>query len=165
MIAIIAAVSSNGIIGCGGKIPWKLDHEQKIFRRLTEGGIVIMGRKTFESIGHALPNRITVVLSRTHSYTATNLITCRSLSEAFKYTEEHFPSKTVLIAGGETVYRESLPFCSTLYITEVETQAEGDARFPDFDRSAFEIKESIRIKDDRLPYTFTEFTRKADRYL
>jgi dihydrofolate reductase (trimethoprim resistance protein) len=164
VISLIAAVSSNGIIGCGGKIPWKLDHEQKIFRRLTEGGIVIMGRKTFESIGHALPHRITVVLSRTHSFSDADLVTCRSLGEAFGYAEEHFPSRPVFIAGGEAVYREALPFCSTLYITEVETQAEGDARFPDFDRSDFIKKESVRIEDDRLPYTFTEFTRKADRY-
>jgi dihydrofolate reductase len=161
MIAIVAAYSKNRVIGKDGKIPWKLAGEQKRFRDLTVGKVVIMGRKTFESIGKRLPCRMTIVLSRTRTFTGyCNLYTAHNLQEAFKYAANHADLSDIFIAGGAGVYAEALPFCSKMYITEINADIEGTIFFPDFDTFLFTKTIDKKVSDDFLPYSYVTFTRK-----
>jgi dihydrofolate reductase len=164
MIAIVAAYSKNRVIGNDGRIPWKLHNEQKRFRDLTVGNIVIMGRKTFESVGRRLPDRMTIVLSRTCNFKGgCNLYTARSLQEAFEYAESHADLSDIFIAGGAGVYAEALPFCSKMYITEIDAYTAGNVLFPDFDTSLFTKTVDSKVFSDTLAYSYVTFTRKDDR--
>jgi len=124
-----------------------------------------MGRKTFESIGRRLPDRMTIVLSRTRNFTgSSNLYTAHSLQEAFEYAKIHADLSDIFIAGGAGVYAEALPFCSKMYITEIDADTEGNVQFPDFDTSLFTKTIDEKVSSDVLPYSYVTFTRKDDRY-
>ena len=138
----IAAMSENRVIGNAGDIPWHLPEDFKWFKKTTMGGILVMGRKTYESIGRPLPGRDTYVLSRTpreitgvHSFTdleaLDNLIT----------------NQTIWIAGGGEIYKQMLGKCSELYLTRVNRSVEGDAFFPDFE-SDFQLDSVMERNDD-----------------
>ncbi|MFA6856615.1 MAG: dihydrofolate reductase [Treponema sp.] len=164
MIAIIAAYAKNKIIGKNGHIPWKLAHEQERFRDLTTGNVVIMGRRTYESIGKRLPNRMTIVLSHTMEFSDyCNLHTAHSLTEALKYAASHADLSDIFIAGGGKVYEEAVPLCSTMYITEIDACIDGDVRFPDFNPADFKKTVEKKIVTDVLPYEYVTFTRTDDR--
>lgn len=133
----IAAMSQNRVIGSNGDIPWHLPDDFKWFKATTMGGILVMGRKTFESIGRPLPGRETFVLSRTpknidkvHCFT--------NLDALDKLTTD----KTIWIAGGGEIYRQMLPKCTDLYLTRVHREVEGDAHFPDFE-DAFRLDSTV----------------------
>jgi dihydrofolate reductase len=134
----IAAMSLNRVIGAGNKIPWHLPEDFKWFKQLTTGNVVVMGRKTFESIGKPLPNRETIVLSRSR-FSYPGVRTDSDLSEINLAAEP----REVFICGGAQVYALALPFCSDLYLTLVKREVEGDAFFPAFE-SRFELVEEIR---------------------
>ena len=124
MTAIIAAYTKNArVIGKNGKIPWNIPDDLKRFKRLTTGNAVIMGRKTFESIGKPLADRLNIVISRTKTFTGENCITVNSLERALEEAKERGFS-TVFICGGETIYAEALPYCTTLYLTEIDADYE-----------------------------------------
>ena len=108
MIALIVAYTKNRVIGDKGRIPWRIKGEQRRFRELTTGNVVIMGRKSYEEIGHPLPNRFTVVVSGTASYEAENCTTAKSLGEAIQKAEECCPGKNIYISGGAGLYREAM---------------------------------------------------------
>lgn len=158
MIALIAARSTNNVIGKNGKIPWNIEGEQKQFKELTTGNIVIMGRKTYEEIGRPLPNRKTIVVSKTCNYKAENLTTVRSVKEA---VETALPeNKDIFFAGGYGIYKEALPYVDVMYITEVQLQVEdGDVFFPDFNADAFE-KTVGETAGEKIKYTRVIYTRK-----
>jgi dihydrofolate reductase len=124
----IAAMSLNRVIGAGGRIPWHLPEDFKWFKRMTTGQIVVMGRKTFESIGQALPNRLTLVLTR-GSFAHPGVVTCPSLA-ALDLGDD---PRAVFICGGAEVYAEALPLCSDLYLSLVQRTVEGDVFFPAFE--------------------------------
>jgi dihydrofolate reductase len=132
----IAAMSENRVIGRGAKIPWHLPEDFKWFKKMTTGQIIVMGRKTFESIGKALPNRETIVLTRGNfsfpgARTATSL-SAIALGEA----------REVFVCGGAEVYAQALPLCSDIYLTLVKRVVEGDAFFPPFE-DRFSLAEEI----------------------
>jgi dihydrofolate reductase len=154
MIAIVAAYSSNHVIGCHGKIPWHIPGEQTRFRVLTTGHVVIMGRRTFEEIGKPLPNRTTIVLSRTKQFHGEGCLTCPSLEDARNVSK----GKQIFIAGGEGLYREALGIAERLYLTRIEKEFKGDAFFPDFDEGLF-WKDSEELREGSIPYTEMTFTR------
>ena len=134
----IAAMSVNRVIGAGNKIPWHLPEDFKWFKQLTTGNVIVMGRKTFESIGKPLPNRETIVLSRSQfSYPGVRAIS--DLSEIDLPGE----SREVYICGGAQIYAQALPLCSDLYLTLVKREVQGDAFFPAFE-DKFELVEEIR---------------------
>lgn len=137
----IAAMSENRVIGNAGDIPWHLPADFKWFKQTTMGGILIMGRKTFDSIGRPLPGRETYVLSRTPRNIPS--VHCLSNLEKLKQLKTN---KTIWIAGGGDIYRQMLPHCETLYLTRVHRTCEGDAFFPsfedDFTLAAVEIENS-----------------------
>jgi len=132
----IVAMSENRVIGKDGRIPWHLSEDLKWFKKTTLNNVVVMGRKTFESIGRPLPQRDNVVLSRS-GFAVPGVIVVRSLEEII----EIFPQREIFICGGAQVYSLALPYCSTLYVTYVKGVYEGDTFFPPFE-SAFE-QESV----------------------
>jgi dihydrofolate reductase len=165
MIAIIAAYAKNRVIGRNGQIPWKITGEQKRFRKLTTGNVVIMGRRTYESIGRRLPNRMTIVLSNTKKFTDyCNLHTVHTFKEALEYAACHADLSDIFIAGGVEVYNEAIPLCDKMYITEINADIEGDVRFPDFNTDDFRKIIDDKITDDIFPYEYTTFIRKDDRH-
>ena len=155
MIAMIAAVSKNNVIGNQGVIPWKIKGEQKWFKELTTGNTVIMGKRSFEEIGKPLPNRKTILVSNTMRYEDENCITAGSLEEALELAG----SGNVFIAGGEMLYKEALPFADRLYITHVDLMVEGDTFFPHFDEAEF-IKTSEEKFSGETPYRYVTYERK-----
>ena len=124
----IAAMATNRVIGNKGQIPWHLPEDFKWFKRTTMGHILVMGRKTYESIGRPLPGRETVVLSRTQ-LEIPKVQTFTSLSDI----KELETDKIVWVAGGSEIYQQMLPLCSELYLTRVHQKIEGDAFFPEFE--------------------------------
>jgi dihydrofolate reductase len=133
----IAAMADNRIIGNQGDIPWHLPEDFKWFKKTTMGQILVMGRKTYESIGRPLPGRETFVLSRTP----------RDITGVHNFTEleelDHLDTdKTIWIAGGGEIYKQMLPRCSELYLTRVHRNVEGDACFPAFE-DQFELAETM----------------------
>ena len=158
MIGLIVARSKNNVIGKNGEIPWKIKGEQKQFKELTTGNVVIMGRKSYEEIGHPLPNRKNIIVSRTKNFSGENLVTVSSLQEAINIAK----GEQVYIAGGYGLFKESIPFVSKMYITEIDTLIEdGDVFFPEFDSSEFDITVG-ETGGDEIKYTRTVYTRKTD---
>ncbi len=157
MIGLIVARSKNNVIGKNGEIPWKIKGEQKQFRELTTGNVVVMGRKSYEEIGHPLPNRENIIISKTQSYSDTNLITVSSLQEAIKLGD----GKDIYIAGGYGLFKEAIPLVDKMYITEVDIFIdEGDVLFPEFNSNEFEIINGETGGDD-IKYTRTIYIRKG----
>jgi dihydrofolate reductase len=134
----IAAMSLNRVIGRGPHIPWHLPEDFKFFKATTLGHVLVMGRKTFESIGRPLPGRETIVLSRA-GFHHPGVRCVASLDELPVPTAD----RKVFICGGAEIYRQALPRCGELYLTVVKREVEGDARFPEFE-DQFELVETLR---------------------
>lgn len=134
----IAAMSLNRVIGNGTKIPWHLPEDFKWFKATTLGHVLVMGRKTFESIGRPLPGRETIVLSRT-GWSHPGVQTVASLEEVVAVAGE----RQVFICGGAQIYKQALPLCSDLYLTLVKRDVQGDAFFPALE-DRFELVAEIR---------------------
>lgn len=138
----VAAMSLNRVIGAGGKIPWHLPDDFKWFKQLTTGHVIVMGSKTFESIGKPLPNRINVVLSRS-GFKHQGVHTIQNLAELGMLAGE----RDVFICGGAEVYQQTLPLCSDLYLTVVKRTVEGDTFFPPFENE-FALVEVVLDRPD-----------------
>ncbi|WP_370052102.1 dihydrofolate reductase [Neptunomonas sp.] len=137
-LAMIVAQSSNRVIGRDNKLPWYLPGDLKYFKQATMGKPIIMGRKTFESIGKPLPGRLNIVISRDASFTAQGIKVVMSLPEAIELAESQALIDGVdeaMIIGGAQIYALALPEVERLYITQVHADIEGDAYFPEFNRS------------------------------
>ena len=156
MVGLIVARSKNNVIGKNGQIPWRIKGEQKQFKELTTGNVVVMGRKSYEEIGHPLPNRKTIVVSRTKQYEGENLATAGSVKEAIEMAGE----QNVYISGGYGLYKEAIPFVDVMYITEVQTTIEdGDVFFPEFDENDFD-KTECETGGEEIKFIRTTYTRK-----
>ncbi len=156
MIGLIVARSKNNVIGKNGQIPWKIKGEQKQFRELTTGNVVIMGRKSYEEIGHPLPNRMNIVVSGSINYTGENLLTVKSLKEAIEAAGD----ADVYVSGGYGLFKEAMPIVDKMYITEIDVEIEdGDVFFPEFDKSKFDMTVGETGGED-IKYTRTIYTRK-----
>ena len=134
-------MSLNCVIGAGGKIPWHLSEDFKWFKQKTTGQVVIMGRRTFESLGKPLPNRTTVVLTRS----AKSIPGAMVISDlgALDPAQLAFAGRELFICGGAQLYQAALPLCSDLYLTLVKRKVEGDTYFPPFE-DRFELAEELR---------------------
>ncbi len=133
-IALLAAVASNGVIGIGNRLPWHLPEDLRHFRSLTSGHSVVMGRKTWQSIGKPLPDRQNIVVSRDARFCLDGATVAHSLDEALSLVNRPDP---VFVIGGEALFRSALPLAAVLYLTEIEREFEGDVRFPVFERAAW----------------------------
>jgi dihydrofolate reductase len=134
----IAAMSLNRVIGAASKIPWHLPEDFKWFKKMTTGHVIVMGRKTFESIGKALPNRTTIVVSRS----ANSIPGVQTISNLNQLQEPGWEGKDMFICGGAEIYRQALPLCSDLFLTVVKREVEGDTLFPPFE-DQFSLAEEI----------------------
>jgi dihydrofolate reductase len=158
-IVLIAAVAANGVIGRNNALPWRLKGDMQFFRRTTTGHTVVMGRKTWESLSRPLPGRRNVVVSRNPDFRAEGAELASSLEAALALAGEG----PIFVIGGAMLYRQALPYAGRLLLTEVAAEVEGDARFPDFDHTAF--IETARVShladaDNDHPYSFVEYRRR-----
>ncbi|AFK02580.1 dihydrofolate reductase region [Emticicia oligotrophica DSM 17448] len=156
MISIIVATAENGVIGKDNQMLWKLSTDFKYFKNLTTGHSVIMGRKTFESIGRPLPNRTNIVISRQQDFVLPEgVLKASSLENAIELAKTHVGSEEIFIIGGGNVYEQALKITDKIYLTEVDANIEGDAFFPTLDMS--EWTENSRVshhKDEKNEYDF-----------
>jgi dihydrofolate reductase len=147
----IAAMSENRVIGCDNRIPWHLPEDFKFFKATTMGHVLLMGRKTFESIGRPLPGRETIVLSRSgFAHPGVQTIAALDALPALVGDRE------VFICGGAEIYRQTLPFCSELYLTHVKRVIEGDAFFPPFE----EFFEPVATLQDNPDFRIVHYRRR-----
>ena len=153
IIALIAAVADNGIIGIENRMPWHLPADMRYFRHTTTGKPVLMGRLTFESIGaKPLPRRQNVVVTRDPSYTAPGCDVVDSIDAALELVKD---AEEVMIMGGISFYAQMLPRAQRFYLTEVHADIEGDASFPEFDRAEWrEVSREEHPADDENPYPY-----------
>ncbi len=160
-LSAIVAVARNGIIGHGNALPWKLRSDLQRFKRLTMGHTLVMGRKTFDSIGKPLPGRQTIVLSRQKDTRIDGVQVVASLEEAYLCRN---PASKVFIIGGAEIYRLAMPKIQSLYLTRVLADIEGDAYFDHFDESEFDcIERSFSPADsfNEWPTEFLHLERKT----
>ena len=135
-ISLIAAISENNVIGKGNEIPWHYSEDLRHFKQITTSHVVIMGRKTFESIGKPLPNRVNIVLSRSEILQL-GIYSCSSFAEAIVKGFEH--GDHLFLIGGVSVYREGLKIADTFYKTQVLEEHEGDVFFPPWSTEGWEL--------------------------
>ena len=138
-------MSLNRVIGAGNRIPWYLPEDFKWFKHMTTGQVIVMGRKTFDSIGRVLPNRTTVVL--THSGAPIPGVRTVSDLGQIDRADPALAGREIYICGGAEVYRQALPLCSDLYLTLVQRTAEGDTLFPPFE-DQFELAEEVLLRPE-----------------
>lgn len=167
-IALIWAMARNRVIGYRNTLPWRLPADMQHFKALTSGHTVIMGRKTYESLGRALPNRVNIVISRNPEYVPAGCLVANNPEQAIDMARQHPTSgeQEIFVIGGENLYHQMLPRADRLYITQVDAEVEGDAWFPEFDRDDWrELARRQLPADDRNPYacTFLTLERKKPR--
>jgi len=151
MISIIAAVAGNRIIGKGNKLPWKIPADMEHFKNLTDGHTVIMGRKTFESIGRPLPGRKNVVMSRNSNFKAEGCYVIHSAAEALELAG----SEEVFVMGGAELYAEFMDYAERMYITLIDEDFDGDAHFPEIDSKIWLMVSKVKgQKDEKNPYEY-----------
>jgi len=158
-VALIAAVASNSVIGSRNRLPWHLPEDLKRFRALTSGHSVVMGRKTWESIGKPLPDRQNIVVSRQAGLSLVGASVAATFEEALALVVRPDP---VFVIGGEALFRFALPLAAELHLTEIERDFDGDVRFPAFDRTAWrETAREVRppASEGGFAYHFATYER------
>jgi len=156
-VYLVAAVAANGVIGANGKLPWHLPEDLKHFKALTLGHPLIMGRKTWESLGKALSGRENIVVTRAPGYDAPGASVASSLDGALALCAGE---PTVFVIGGGELYSAALPLADGLVLTEIQRDYAGDARFPRFDRSAWrETQRKPQTSADGLRFDFVLYEK------
>ena len=157
MISIIVAVAKGGAIGKAGKMPWKIPGEQRQFKDLTTGHVVIMGRTSYEEIGHPLPDRTNIVVSKTKVFSGENLFTVKSLKEAI----ERAGQEELFIAGGAEIFQEALPLADKIYMTYVDLEVpHADRFFPNFPEEEYKREELEKVGGE-TSYLRVLYTKKV----
>ncbi len=166
-ISIIVAVGKNNrAIGKAGALLWRIGDDLKRFKTLTTGHPIIMGRKTFDSIGKPLPNRTNIVITRNSNFKPDGVVVAKSLEEAIRLAQTlaHGNNKNqeIFIIGGGEIYQQALPLCEKLFLTEVESEVEGDVFFPDYHAAGFTREVSREARTDEktgLRYAWVDLER------
>ena len=162
-IAIIVAMAENRVIGCDGRLPWRLPADMSRFRGLTMGKPIVMGRRTHESIGHALDGRRNIVVSRRPDYRAPGCTVATSLEAAFEVASS---AAEIAVVGGAGIYEQALPVAARIHLTLVHARVDGDVRFPRIDPAAWrEVSRTERRADARNRYdlSFIELVTSRSR--
>ena len=165
MISLIVAKADNGVIGNGNQMPWHIPSELAHFKQRTLGKPIIMGRKTFESLGRVLPGRPHVVISRQQQTLPEHCYAVNSLPAAIAQAQQLTASDSdeVVVIGGAEIYRQALPLVDTLYVTEVHLSPQGDAFFPELDTDQWqetERKDVAAGADSAIAYSIVTYQRK-----
>ena len=158
-MAIIVAMSANRVIGRGGALPWHISADLRRFRQLTTGHAIIMGRKTFESIGRPLPERRSIVISRNRDFRPEGVEVVASLDAALRCCQGE---AEVFVIGGSSIYELALPQADRLYITQIHATIEGDTFFPPFDETEWKLAEDQPHAADEknaFDYSFRRYER------
>lgn len=161
MITIIVAKAENNVIGNENQLIWHLSSDLKRFKSLTSGHPILMGRKTYESIGKPLPNRTNIVITRNEEWKEVGVFTSNSLEEAIKKAKEF--DDEIFIIGGGNIYKQSMEYADSLEITEVHHEFEGDTRFPEIDEKIWkEVSRERFEKDEKneFDYSFVRYERR-----
>ncbi len=161
-LSIVAAISENRVIGANGQLPWKLPADLKRFRNLTMGHHLLMGRKTFASIGRPLPGRTTVVITRQRDYAPPQVLVAHALQEAVEMARR---DGEVFIAGGAQIYRQTISWVDRIYLTLVHQKFAGDTYFPHYDETQWQlISREDHEADERNPcrYSFLTLEKGED---
>lgn len=154
-LALVAALDESGVIGADGELPWRLPDDQRHFKALTLGHCIVMGRRTFESIGRPLPGRTNLVLTRQPGFAAEGAIALPDLEAAIAETARRGES-LLFVVGGAAVYAEALPRASALFLTRVRARVRGDVVFPQVDFSQFTRVSAVpHPADARHAFAFT----------
>jgi dihydrofolate reductase len=167
-ILLVAAIAENGVIGRGNALPWRLRSDLQHFRALTMGKPVVMGRKTFLSIGKPLPGRTTIVVSRDRDFAAPGILVAPNLDAAFAAAlgdALRRAAEAIVVAGGAGIYIQALPMATQLAITRVHKRVVGDTHFPAIDPKLWrEIARDERQPgaEDEAPFTFVTYRRAID---
>ncbi len=154
-ISLVAARSENGVIGNGDQIPWKADGEQRLFKEITMGGVLVMGRKTYDSIGRPLPGRETIVISRSAKDLPEPIKLCGSLSIALQSAA--LMKKPIFVVGGGQVYSQAISIADSLHLTQIHCHADGDIFFPEIPNHLKLNKQ--RYYESNINYTYEYYER------
>lgn len=175
ILSAIVAMAKNRVIGKNGSLPWRIPEDFKFFKDKTTGHIMIMGRKTFDSLGKPLPNRLHVVVTRQSDYKPEGAIVFNTLDQAVNYcksqigkkknltlpnapSEAVWPEEVFIIGGGE-IYKEMLPITDRIYLTEINEEFDGDAKFPEFSKNEFTEVERLPRKEP-VAFDFVTYERR-----
>ncbi|WP_226642143.1 dihydrofolate reductase [Microbulbifer variabilis] len=156
-IALIAAVARNGAIGRDNELPWRLSGDLQFFKRTTMGKPVVMGRKTFESIGRPLPGRANIVITRNPDWQSEGVEVVSTLEAALELADKHAleaGASELMVIGGAQIYCLAMPHAARLYVTEVDVEVAGDAFFPEVDDSWVEVARECYPASDKNEYNY-----------
>jgi dihydrofolate reductase len=165
-LALVAAIARNWVIGANGGLPWRLSSDLKRFKALTWGKPLVMGRKTFESIGRALPGRETIVVTRDPAFAPSGVLVAHNLDAGLDLAAERanaMGADEIIVAGGGEIYAQTIARASRLFITEVSLDADGEARFPPIDpREWREVSRETGERDlrDDADFAFVDYERR-----
>ena len=156
IISLVAAMGKNRVIGNKGKLPWRMPADLEYYRSKIKGKTVVMGRKTFESMGNKpLPNRANIIITHNKDFKAEGAIVVHSTEEALEEAEKISPDQELMVIGGSEIYKELLPRANRVYLTIVEGEFKGDAFFPEYDITQWkEISYEDHEKDKDNPYDY-----------
>jgi dihydrofolate reductase len=158
-VSLIVAVAENGVIGLGNDLPWRQSNDLKRLKRLTMGHHVIMGRRTWDSVGTPLPGRTNVVITRNPHFSAPGVTVVRSVEDALALDNDD----EMFIAGGAEIFRIALPLIDRAYLTIIHARPDGDTFFPEVDWSGWRVVEKSEHPADeknQYPYTFITYERE-----
>jgi dihydrofolate reductase len=163
IISAIVATAKNRVIGKDNDIPWYLPADLKYFKRTTLNHHIIMGRKSYQSIGRPLPKRTNIIVTRDPFFISSNCLVARSIEEALEFAQKNGETEAFIIGGGQ-IYEQSMPYWNRLYLTEVDLEVEGDVFFPELDLDEWALQSSEAHEPDEkneFGYTFLVYERKA----
>ncbi|MGM0983658.1 MAG: dihydrofolate reductase [Pseudomonadota bacterium] len=165
-VAMIAAMARNRVIGVDNQLPWYLPEDLKFFKRMTQAKPLVMGRKTYQSIGRALPGRLNIVVTRDPGFQAQGVRVCHDLASALKLADQQATIdgvEEIMVMGGAQIYAQALPYASRLYLTEVDVKVEGDARFPELDMTEWEEVQRVSGEpaEGQPTYHFVQYRRSS----
>nr|WP_297461800.1 dihydrofolate reductase [uncultured Halomonas sp.] len=165
-VAMIAALSRNRVIGVGNQLPWYLPEDLKFFKRITLGKPLVMGRKTFESIGRPLPGRLNIVVTRDASFVHDGVRVCHDLASALELADHQATidgAEEIAVIGGGEIFTQAMPSATRLYLTEVDVDIDGDAYFPEIPGGQWQEVQRVAGEEsggERPTYAFVAYRRR-----
>jgi len=164
-ISHIVATSKNNIIGNGGALPWHIPADFKFFKSKTMGCPIIMGRKTYESIGKPLPGRLNIVISRKPQPAIPGVVAVSSIEAALAYCQEHAAEwkPEIFIVGGGEIYRQTLPLTDKIYLTRIDQICDGDTSYPEIDEHAFALTDMQSGGESQPSFEWLTYERRSPR--
>ncbi len=162
ILSHIVAAAENGTIGVEGSLPWDIPEDMRFFKDKTKNHIVIMGRKTFESLPAALPHRLNIVISRQPDYKAKGAIVVFSLDQALEICKQNIPKygEEIFIIGGGEIYKQSMSKVDKIYLTRIYQEFHGDTKYPTIDENLFQLIDKVD-RDKPIPFSFLTYEKNS----